>query len=195
MKGTMTVLLHTVEYDTNGIWIDEDAEDILHDIVCDRISCDKKTEGAEVLELEDNEENRLPVDVSWKIVNPEVDKLRQNYQESWDQREAHYRKIDKEKEKEYARQIENWKQIAATVREEYRKEINNLTDVADEYYKEIGSLEEQVIDKENTIENWKQLATQLYNGINQHCYKDTATEDLIKAVEKYEELIKQTTHE
>jgi hypothetical protein len=77
MKGTMTVLLHTVEYDTNGIWIDEDAEDILHDIVCDRISCDKKTEGAEILELEDNEENRLPVDVSWKIINPEAEEWRQ----------------------------------------------------------------------------------------------------------------------
>lgn len=73
----MTVLLHTVEYDTNGVWIDEDAEDILHDIVCDRISSDKKTEGAEILELEDNEENRLPVDVSWKIVNPEAEEWRQ----------------------------------------------------------------------------------------------------------------------
>jgi hypothetical protein len=77
MKGIMTVLLHTVEYDTNGVWIDEDAEDILHDIVCDRISCDKKTEGAEILELEDNEENRLPVDVSWKIINPEAEEWKQ----------------------------------------------------------------------------------------------------------------------
>ena len=73
----MTVLLHTVEYDTGNIVIDADAEDTLHDIVCDRISCDEKIEGAEVLELEDDDENRLPVDVSWKIINPEAEQWKQ----------------------------------------------------------------------------------------------------------------------
>ena len=90
-KGIITVLLHTVEYDTDNVIIDADAEDTLHDIVCDRISCDEKIEGAEVLELEDDDENRLPVDVSWKIINPEA---------------------------------EQWKQIAATIREEYGKVID-----------------------------------------------------------------------
>jgi hypothetical protein len=76
-KGTMTVLLHTVEYDTGNIVIDADAEDTLHDIIHDSIGFDKKTEGTEILELEDNEENRLPVDVSWKIVNPEAEEWKQ----------------------------------------------------------------------------------------------------------------------
>lgn len=76
-KGIITVLLHTVEYDTNGVCIDKDAEDILHDIICDRISSDEKTEGIEELELEDNEENRLPVDISWKIVNPKTEQWKQ----------------------------------------------------------------------------------------------------------------------
>lgn len=84
MKGTMTVLLHTVEYDTGNVVIDAHAEDILHDIIHDSIGFDKKTEGTEVLELEDNEENRLPVDVSWKIVNPEAEEWRQLAEKMYD---------------------------------------------------------------------------------------------------------------
>lgn len=45
------------------------------------------------------------------------------------------------------------------------------------------------------IVDWKQIAQKLYNSINQHCYKDTGTLDLIKAVEEYEELAKLTNND
>jgi hypothetical protein len=123
MKGTMTVLLHTVEYDTGNVVIDAHAEDILHDIIHDSIGFDKKTEGTEVLELEDNEENRLPVDVSWKIVNPEAEK---------------------------------WRQVAAMIREEYSKEIDELTEC----------LDETIIDRYH----WKQLAEKMYDWLTAYAY-------------------------
>jgi hypothetical protein len=71
-------------------------------------------------------------------------------------------------------------------------EIGKHMGVAELFYRyELSGEElEEDVDVEWHVVDWKKLATQLYKGIKQHSYKDTATEDLIKAVEKYEETIK-----
>jgi hypothetical protein len=71
-------------------------------------------------------------------------------------------------------------------------EIDIHSGVAELFYRyELSGEEiEEDIDVQWYVVDWKKLATQLYNGINQYSYKDTATEDLIKAVEKYEQTIK-----
>jgi len=93
-KPTMTVLLHTVEYDTENVIIDEIAEEDLSDMIADDIIHMGLKEGEEVLELEDDDENRLPVTVKWKIVNPEVAILKEEYEEEMARRHDHYRGIN-----------------------------------------------------------------------------------------------------
>lgn len=143
----MTVLLHTVEYDTGNVVIDADAEETLHDIISARIDGESRSIGDEVLELEDEDtEEPINVDVRWKIINPEV---------------------------------EQWKQIATTIREEYFKEIDDLTEC-------LGA----------TIENrhqWRQLAEKMYRYLLPESVISFGQP--IGLVREYEELIKQTTHE
>lgn len=69
-KPTMIVLLHTIEYDTENVILDANAEEILHDMIADEIEYHETTGDEEALELEDEEGNPLGVTVKWRIVNP-----------------------------------------------------------------------------------------------------------------------------
>lgn len=150
-KGIITVLLHTVEYDTGNIVIDADAEGTLHDEIYYEIEVENSS-GELTAVLEDDEENPINVDVSWKIVNPEA---------------------------------EQWKQIAATIREEYFKEIDEVTMCLEEAIKERYQ--------------WRQLAEKMYRYLLPESVisypNEMVTGQPIGLVREYEELIKQTTHE
>lgn len=52
-KPTMIVLLHTIEYDTENVILDANAEEILHDMIADEIEYHETTGDEEALELED----------------------------------------------------------------------------------------------------------------------------------------------
>lgn len=71
-------------------------------------------------------------------------------------------------------------------------EIDIHKGVAELFYRcEVSGEEiEEDVDVVWYVVDWKKLATQLYNAVNQHCYKDTGTADLTEAVERYEEIIK-----
>ena len=73
-KGTMTVLGHQVEYDTDNVVIDENAEETLQVAIMDAIEYEQKISGTENMTLEDEQGNQLLVTATWKIVNPEAEK-------------------------------------------------------------------------------------------------------------------------
>lgn len=78
-KGVLTVLCHTIEYDSENIVLDENAKELLCEIIANSIELREETQGSEILELENLETGETIGDVSikWRVINPEADKWKE----------------------------------------------------------------------------------------------------------------------